>query len=74
MKHRSDKTHLLRAKVGPMVHQVAWYFGESPKWLTIACETANRTVPPRHLPIPKYARLVRGAIDCMACIALGCSS
>lgn len=73
MKRKSDKPHLLRTEIGVIVHRVAWFFGVSEaRWLTLACETANLTVPPRHYPVPKHARLTRQAVNCMACLAAGC--
>lgn len=74
MKCKTRKAHLLHARVGFITHQVFLFIGElSAQWITVACEQASLTVPPRHYPVPKWAKLARHDADCMACIALGCS-
>jgi hypothetical protein len=69
VKRKSRRPHLLRARIGVVTHQV-WSFHGGPPWLTVACEMASLTTPPRHLRVPHRARLVRSDVDCMACIAL----
>jgi hypothetical protein len=74
MKRKSKKPHLLHARVGVITHQVSWFLGEAGDgWLTVACETDNLAVPPRHYHVPKHAKLTRQDVDCMACISLGAS-
>lgn len=75
MKREARKAHLLRARIGVITHQVFLFIDEVPaQWLTVACEQASLTVPPRHYPVPKWAKLTRHDVDCMACIALGAVS
>lgn len=71
MKRKTRKAHLLHARVGVVTHQVFLFIEAIPvQWLTVACEQASQTVPPRHYPVPKWAKLTRRDVDCMACIAL----
>lgn len=63
------KPHFLHARIGAVTHQVSLFLEDS-RWLMVACEMADHATPPRHYPVPAWAKLTRRGIDCMACIAL----
>lgn len=71
MKRKRRKAHLLRTRIRGVVHAVHLFVGEpSWRWLTVACETASVSIPPRHYPVPRYAQLTRASVDCMTCLVV----
>lgn len=71
MKRKSKKARLLRARIRGVVHAVHLFVGEpSWRWLTVICENASTSVPPRHYPVPWYAQLTRASVDCMTCLVV----